>query len=61
MVSLLRCSVVFALLFSFIQSVFADDEDAGRRIEEIVVYGERVESTARHLSFDYRDGCRIPL
>ena len=23
---------------------FADDEDAGRRIEEIVVYGERVES-----------------
>ena len=50
MVSLLRCGVVFALLFSLIQSVFADDEDAGRRIEEIVVYGERVESTVQDTS-----------
>ena len=29
---------------------FADDEDAGRRIEEVVVYGERVESTVSDTS-----------
>ena len=31
-------------------TAFADDEDAGRRIEEVVVYGERVESTVSDTS-----------
>ena len=50
MVSLLRYGAVLALGLSLIQPVLADDEDAGRRIEEVVVYGERVESTVSDTS-----------
>ena len=50
MVSLLRFGAVLALGLSLIQPVLADDEDAGRRIEEVVVYGERVESTVSDTS-----------
>ena len=50
MVSVLRFGAVLALGLSLIQPVLADDEDAGRRIEEVVVYGERVESTVSDTS-----------
>ena len=44
MIRLLRNSAVLALGLLLTIPAFADDEDAGRRIEEVVVYGERVES-----------------
>ena len=50
MIRLLRNSAVLALGLLLTIPAFADDEDAGRRIEEVVVYGERVESTVSDTS-----------
>ena len=50
MIKLLRNSACLALGLLLIMPAFADDEDAGRRIEEVVVYGERVESTVSDTS-----------
>mgnify|MGYP001173249201 FL=1 len=50
MIRLLRNSACLALGLLLIMPAFADDEDAGRRIEEVVVYGERVESTVSDTS-----------
>ena len=50
MIRLLRNSACLALGLLLTIPAFADDEDAGRRIEEVVVYGERVESTVSDTS-----------
>ena len=50
MIRLLRSSAALALGLLLTIPAFADDEDAGRRIEEVVVYGERVESTVSDTS-----------
>ena len=50
MIRLLRNGALIALGLLLTMPAFADDEDAGRRIEEVVVYGERVESTVSDTS-----------